>query len=240
MKQMLSLYRSTLGKKMVVALTGVLLFGFVIGHMAGNLKTFAGVGEGGVHKLDHYAHFLRAMGAEMLGTGNLLWLFRIGLLGALILHVVTIFQLQARNRGARPVEYSAYSPKASSIASRSMLLGGIVILAFVVFHLAHLTLGVVSPTLFEHGHVYSNVYNAFKNPLYVGVYSVALIFLGLHMYHGLWSLTQTLGIDRPDRNAALRGGAKALAIVITLGFLAVPLGVFSGMTMEPPTEFLNH
>ena len=240
MKQLVAAYRSTLGKKLVVAVTGVLLFGFVIGHMAGNLKTFAGVGDEGIHKLDHYADFLRIMGSEMFGKGNVLWIFRIGLLGALVLHVATVFQLEVRNRSARPIEYSKFAYKASSLASRSMLLGGIVILAFVLFHLAHLTFGWIEPDTFEHGHVYANVFHSFQKPLFVAIYVVALLFLGLHLYHGLWSLTQTLGIDRPDRNLALRSGAKALAIIITIGFMAVPVGIIAGITMDPPTEYLDH
>lgn len=236
---MLTFYESTPGKKTVVAVTGIILFGFIIGHMTGNLKTFAGVADDGIHKLDWYAHFLRTIGAEMLGYGGFLWAFRAVLLGALILHVLTVFQLQAKNRTARPVEYAAYSYKSSTIAARSMLLGGIVILGFIFFHIAHLTLGWIDPSLFTHGHVYENVFNAFKQPLYVGLYSVALIFLGLHLYHGLWSLTQTLGIDRPDRNHSLRMLARTIALLIALGFIAVPIGISAGLTIDPPANYLE-
>lgn len=239
MKKMLDFYGSTLGKKVVVALTGLILFSFVIGHMAGNLKTFAGVSASGVHKLDIYAHFLRTFGSEMAGYAGVLWFLRIGLLGAFVLHVVTVAQLSIRNKAARGGEYKMQKYRASSVASRSMALGGIVIFVFVVFHLAHLTFGWVQPETFVHGHVFANVSAAFRNPAFVFVYCVALIFLGLHLFHGLWSLCQTLGIDRPDRNATLRMVAKVLAIVITIGFMAVPLGVFAGLTPEPPQQFLD-
>lgn len=233
-------YQSTLGKKVVVAVTGIVLFAFLIGHMTGNLKAFAGSdATSGIHKLDLYASFLRTVGSDMFGHGGILWIARIGLLVALILHVVTIAQLQVRNRAARPVEYSSYKYRTSSVAARSMFLGGIVILAFVFFHLAHLTFGVVTPDSFEHGHVYENVYNAFQNPVLLAVYLLAMVFVGLHLFHGLWSLCQTLGIDRPDRNATLRLVAKSLALVIALGFMAVPVAVYAGLLDTPPTTYLE-
>jgi succinate dehydrogenase / fumarate reductase cytochrome b subunit len=207
--------------------------------MTGNLKAFAGVGADGAHKLDHYASFLRTVGSDMFGYSGVLWLARIGLLVALVLHVVTIAQLQLRNRAARPVEYTKVKYRSSSVAARSMFLGGIIILVFVVFHLAHLTFGVVTPNSFEHGHVYENVYMAFSNPVFVGVYLIAMVFIGLHLFHGLWSLCQTLGIDRPDRNASLRLIAKSLALVIALGFMAVPVAVYSGLLDSPPSTYLE-
>ena len=229
MNSVCELYRSTIGKKFVVALTGSVLFGFVLGHMTGNLKAFAGVGVDGVHKLDVYAHFLREVGTEMFGHGGLLWIARGVLLLALLLHVATIVQLQARNSASRPVGYKVSKLGAATPASRSMLYGGFAILAFVIYHILHMTTGNLHFAGFEEGKVYQNVVNAFGQWHVTLIYAVAMFALGMHLYHGVWSFCQTVGIDNPERNAGLRILSKLAAFVIAVGFISVPVAVFLGV-----------
>ncbi|MCB0336425.1 MAG: hypothetical protein KDD62_08965, partial [Bdellovibrionales bacterium] len=112
-------YKSTIGKKVVVSVTGVMLYGFVVGHMLGNLKTFGGFDSAGIHKLDHYAHFLRVVGKEMAGYAGVLWATRLGLLAAAVLHVVTVLQLQVRIKNARPIPYVKYDAEGSTLAART-------------------------------------------------------------------------------------------------------------------------
>jgi succinate dehydrogenase / fumarate reductase cytochrome b subunit len=232
MEKIIRFYRSTIGKKYIVAITGLALVFFIIGHVTGNFKTFAGYDAAGVHKLDSYAHFLREILYPVFGHGGFLWVARIGLLVMLVLHVVTVIQLQALNLKANPAKYKGSNYRASTIAARFMMLGGIFLLAFVVFHILHLTIGSVHPK-FEDGKVYANVYYAFQNPIVVGFYTLTMVFLGLHLYHGLWSVFQTLGVDNPDLNKTLTIGARFLAIFIVIGFLTVPFAVFGGFLAPP-------
>lgn len=235
MNKILTFYQSTIGKKFVAAVTGALLFGFVVMHMAGNLKAFAGVGSDGVHKLDHYAHFLHTIGADMAGEGTVLWGARIGLLIVVLLHIVTVAQLTMLNRKSRPVRYAKEERSASTFASRSMAVGGSILLIFIIFHILHFTTGDLHFDGFEHGKVYANVHSAFQHWYLVAFYLLAMFFLGLHLFHGLWSLCQTLGIDNPDRNDTLRKIALAASVVVAVGFASVPLGVFAGVLGDPPS-----
>lgn len=232
MKKVLLFYRSTIGKKFLVAITGLVLVLFIVGHVTGNFKTFAGYADDGVHKLDHYAHFLREILYPVFGHGGFLWIARIGLLAALILHVITVIQLQALNAKANPVRYQGSNYRASTLGARYMMIGGIVILAFVIFHILHLTIGSVHPNFIE-GKVYSNVYYAFQVPWVVAFYTVAMFFISLHLSHGLWSIFQTLGVDNPDLNPTIRIVAKVASILIAIGFLTVPLAVFAGYLPAP-------
>ncbi len=220
-------YRSTIGKKVVAAVTGACLLLFLIGHMTGNLKAFAGA-----EKLDAYAHFLRTFGSEMFGYAGFLWLARIGLFACLVLHVWTVAQLRLRNVAARGSEYQSIKYRSANAASTSMWYTGLFILVYVVYHISHLTIGTTHPSFVE-GKVYQNVYVAFSSPLAVMIYSIAMIAISFHLYHGAWSLFQTLGLDNPDRNLVLRRVAKFGAILICLGFLSVPLGVFLGVLPNP-------
>lgn len=231
---LINFYRSTIGKKVVVALTGALFILFVIGHMLGNLKTFMGVDPvSGVHHLDHYAHFLRSMGHEFLGHGTALWLVRIGLLGALILHVITVFLLRRQNKAARPAKYARQKFSSVSWASYSMWWGGLLILVFIIFHLLHLTTGDLHFDGFKEGAVYANVYHAFQHWYLTLFYVLAMVALAFHLYHGVWSLFQTLGLDRPDRNLCLRRLAILIAVILFIGFISVPVAVFLGLVPEP-------
>lgn len=234
MKRIVRLYSTTLGKKVVVAVTGVLLFGFVLAHMAGNLKVFMGNDAEGMPKVDVYAHFLRTVGDPVFGHGELLWVFRIVLLAALFVHVVGVVQLTVANRCARPVRYERSRYEAATLSARWMLVTGLLLLAFIGFHILHFTSGTVDPARFTTGAIYDNLYRAFVQWYYVGLYVVAMILLSLHVYHGVWSLFQTLGLDNPDRNRALRLLAATAAVVLLVGFSSVPVLIFFGVMSETP------
>ena len=223
---MLSLYRSTIGKKVIMAVTGLLLVAFVIGHMAGNLQVFIGPA-----KMNGYAAFLKS-------TGELLWLVRIGLLVAVILHVVMALQLTRIKQLARPVDYHGRQPQVSTLASRSMRWGGVLLLVFIVFHILHFTTGTVFPLAsrpdalypaYSHTDVYGNVISAFHVPWVVGFYVVAMLFLMLHLFHGAWSSVRTLGLTRPSPHPLHRRVATGIALIVWLGFTAVPVAVFLGV-----------
>ena len=226
-------YESTIGKKVVVAITGLMLYGFVLGHMAGNLKAFAGFAEDGAHKLDHYAVFLRVMGSDVAGYSNVLWAMRAGLLLALVLHIVTVIQLVKRNREARPIGYQKKKSVASTFASRVMSFSGIWLFIFIILHLLHLTFGKVFMDNFVHGQVYANIYESFQKPYILVIYLLAMAALALHLFHGVWSLFHTLGVNSPDRNDLFRTIAVLSAVVLFLGFISVPCSIYLGMLPEP-------
>lgn len=240
MKRLVDLINSTVGKKLLVALTGSFLFLFVFGHMAGNLKAFAGVSPTtGVHKLDYYAEFLRSFGADALGRENFLWVTRLVLLLCLFSHIALIIQLRMRNRVSRESDYVVTKRVASSVAAQTMMYGGIVIFLFVVFHILHFTTGDLHFHGFEHGKVYANVYSAFQSGFVVAIYVVGVSAVSMHLYHGIWSVFQTLGLDSATRNGAIRGAAKLLSVAILFGFLSVPVAMFSGALPPPPKASLS-
>ena len=220
---LLTLYRSTIGKKMIMAVTGLMLVGFVIAHMAGNLQVFLGPA-----KINGYAAFLKS-------TGELLWLARIGLLAALLLHVTMALQLTQIAKRARPVDYTTRKPQVSTLASRSMRWGGVLLLAFIVFHLLHFTTGNLFPVAstggswFSETDVYNNVISAFRVPWVALLYIVVMFFLMLHLFHGAWSSVRTLGLAKPTPRPLERRIATGIAIVVWLGFTAVPVAVFLGV-----------
>lgn len=214
---------TTVGKKVVMACTGVVLLIFVVGHMLGNLKMFAGIDPAsGRYKLDLYAEFLRAIGAEFMGHETFLWGFRAVLLVCLVLHVTAALQLASLNAKAKPISPKRQWFGSANPASRSMLYGGLFLLCFVVFHILHFTTGHLHYRGFVHGAVYANVFEGFQSAPVTAFYVLAMAFLALHLYHGTWSLFQTLGIDSPLWNNGLRTIAKIVAVVMFLGFSAVP------------------
>jgi succinate dehydrogenase / fumarate reductase cytochrome b subunit len=221
----LTLYRSTIGKKAIMAVTGLLLVLFVIGHMAGNLQVFLGAG-----KMNAYAAFLQSL-------GELLWLARIGLFAALVLHVLMAWQLTRIKRQARPVGYEVRDPQVSTVASRTMRWGGVLLLVFIVFHILHFTTGTVFPVAsapdamypaWSHTNVYGNIIAAFRNAWVVAFYIIAMLFLMLHLFHGAWSSVRTLGLSKPSRFPLHRRVATAVALVVWLGFSVIPVAVFLG------------
>ena len=207
---------TTVGKKVVMAVTGIVLFGFVIAHMAGNLQYFAGR-----EALNHYAVKLREIPA-------LLWGFRLGLLLAVIFHIAASVQLALLQRAARPVSYVRRRNVGSNYASRTMYWSGPIVAAFIVYHLLHLTWGVAGLP-FEDLKPYDNLVAGFSNPVVAIAYIVAVLLLGMHLYHGLWSLFQTLGFAHPRHTPKLKALAKALTAVIVLGFISVPLAILAGL-----------
>lgn len=206
-----------------MALTGLFLFGWIAGHMAGNLKAFQGE-----EKFDAYAEFLRTMGAPIFSTGQLLWINRAVLVLAAGLHIWAAIRLTRMARAARPVGYRRPVHLEETYASRTMRWGGVIILAFVIYHIMHLTLGTVHQD-FRAGAPYHNLVAGFQVPVVALVYAVAVTALGFHLYHGILSALQTLGISH-DKINRMRGAVSALcAAAIVIGFLSVPIGVLAGV-----------
>jgi len=220
MEKALTFVDTTIGKKVLMALSGLVMFGFVVGHMAGNLQVFLGP-----EVFNGYAIGLHDL-------GKLLWVARIGLIVALLVHVVMALQLMARSSAARPEPYRVKKNDTTTFAALTMKYSGFTLLFFLFYHLAHFTFPGVAMGAYEHlGHtqVYSNFVNGFSVPWVVGVYVLAMISLGLHLYHGTYSLFQTLGANNPLRNARLKTTAQFLALTITLGNIVLPLSVLLGL-----------
>ena len=241
MQRVVNLYRSSVGNKILMAVSGLLLFGFIIGHMAGNLKVLQGcepaTGEsyvaglsvdGQVCAMDTYAVFLKELGYPAIPKMSFLWAFRIALLGAIAVHAVSAFQLWSRSRKARPTGYREEQNISFSYASRTMRWGGVIVLLYVVYHLLHFTTGTVHSDFIKGG-VHHNYIVGFQSPLILAVYAIANAALCAHLFHGLWSATQTLGANHPKYNHFRRPIASATAIAIFVGFMTPPVLVFAGI-----------
>lgn len=226
MRRALSLWDSTVGKKIVMAVTGLILIGFVLLHAIGNLKVY----EGRV-AFNHYATGLRSFGAPFLAYGQALWIARIILIIAVILHIWAATVLYFRAKKMRSVGYRKYDYIGFAYASRTMAWGGLIILAFVVFHLMDLTFGTVNPA-FRHSDPYHNFVTTFSRWPVSLAYIVAMIPLGFHLYHGFWSMLQTLGANNPRYNAYRRPIAAVLALAIILINISFPLAVLTGIVAE--------
>ena len=217
-------YCSAVGKKALMAASGIVLFGFVLVHMLGNLKLYQGP-----EKLNTYAEWLREVGSPALPESGALWIARLVLLAAVGIHIVTATQLTLRNWRARPQDYRQREVLEATYASRTVRWGGVIIALYVLFHLAHLTLGWVHPD-FVPGDVYQNVVSGFQVWWVSGIYIVAQVALGFHLYHGLWSMFQSLGWwNAANPQDWRRRFASGFAWVITLGNLSFPLAVLTGM-----------
>lgn len=215
--------RSSVGKKAVMAVSGIILFGFVLVHMIGNLKLYEGP-----QKLDSYAGWLREVGSPALPNEGMLWIARLVLIAAVVLHIWAAYSLTRDNRAARPRNYERYKNVHLSYASRTMRWGGVIILLFVIYHLLHFTTGTVHPD-FQHGSVYSNVVKGFQVWWVALFYIVANVALGFHLYHGLWSLFQSLGWNHPRFNSWRKAFAHAFAWIVTLGNISFPVAVMTGL-----------
>lgn len=235
MNRFLLLYHSILGKKAIVAVTGAMMLGFLVLHVIGNLKAFLPDVAVGVPDIDVYSRFLRTMGEPILPYGVALWAIRIVMGIALVLHVVCVAQLAAISRRARPVGYQAPDYVEATRSARWMLQTGAVLLAFLVFHLLQFTTGSVEPSRFVEGGVYGNLFRAFQQWYYAALYLIVMGILALHLYHGAWSLFQSLGADSPDRNRGLRRMAVVVAIGLAFAFGSVPAAFFSGVMDPPPS-----
>ncbi len=217
------LYRSAVGKKAVMAATGIILFGFVLGHLLGNLKLYLGP-----EALNSYSRFLRTAGEPVVPANVLLWAVRLVLIAAVVLHVWAAWQLSRASRAARPDAYVAGTRIHTTYASRTMRWGGVIILLFVIYHLLHLTWGTVHPA-FVPGDVYHNVVTGFQVWWVSFFYIAAQVALGFHLYHGLWSMFQSLGWNHPRFNLWRNGFAHAFAWLITVGNISFPVAVLSGL-----------
>ena len=215
--------RTSVGKKVAVAVTGLIGIGFVFAHMVGNLKVFLGREE-----IDHYGEWLRELGEPALPRSTVLWLMRLVLVAALVIHVTLVYRLTMQSRKARPVKYQQANPIRKTPAGRTMRWGGVTILLFLVFHLADFTWGNVNPG-FERGHVYRNMVASFERVPVTIFYLLAMGALGMHLYHGVWSATQTLGVNQARWDKTIRAGAAGAALVIAGGFAVVPLAVLFGV-----------
>jgi succinate dehydrogenase / fumarate reductase cytochrome b subunit len=217
-------FQSTLGLKVLMAATGVVLFGYTVGHVLGNLLLFAGPAKlGAPARIDAYAALLKA-------NPGLLWGVRILLLASVVAHIAAAVRLHRIRTSARPVGYLVVTPRRSSYASRTMFWSGPILGLFVVYHLLHFTVGVVHP---DHAHfdghaVFHNVVEGFRVPVVAGVYIIAMLALGFHLSHGVWSMLQTIGVNRPNWETPLRRLSILFGVVVCGGFISIPLAVLLG------------
>ena len=217
------IWQSSLGKKYVMAITGLGLFIFVIVHLAGNLQIFLGP-----DKINSYAKFLKS-------NPGVLWTLRLGLLATVILHIVAALQLAAINRRARPTSYTHKRPVASTLANRTMVISGLILLAFIIFHLAHFTFGFVNPEYLQledplrRHDVYRMMIEGFSNPAIAIFYIVSMGLLLLHLSHGVSSIFQSLGLRNKKTVGFFDKLAKTSALLIFLGNCSIPLAIWAGV-----------
>jgi len=208
-------YESTIGKKAIMAVTGLILFGYLIVHMLGNLQFFLGR-----EVMDHYAETLH-------GNPALLWTVRTILLISVALHIWASIQLSVIKRASRPVSYVKRTNVGSSWASRSMMFTGPIIAVFVVFHLLHLTTGTIHPQFVEL-HPYENLVTGFLVVPFAVVYIVAMILIGFHLSHGIWSMFQSMGMSHPRYTPLIKKFASIFSWILVAGFISIPVAVLTG------------
>jgi succinate dehydrogenase / fumarate reductase, cytochrome b subunit len=221
---LLDLYSTAVGKKYVMAITGIIGIGFIISHMIGNLKMYLGADE-----INHYGEFLRELLVPLVPHGYALWGLRLLLIGAILLHLHAAYSLTMINKHARPVKYQ--SPRdyvAANFASRTMRYTGIIVLLFIVWHLFDLTWGTANPD-FVHGEVYNNVDSSLSRIPVAILYIVANIALGTHLFHGIWSLFQSMGWSNPRFNKWRRQAALGIATLVVVGNVSFPIAVLTGV-----------
>lgn len=215
-------WSSSIGKKTLMALSGGALILFLIAHLLGNLAIFEGQ-----EAVNAYAVFLRSV-------PKLLWTARIGLILAFVVHIVTSVQLTLENKAARPQGYAVVKRRSASLASQTMMWGGLVVLSFVIYHLAHLTFGVTDPVVAQlvdskgRHDVYNMVVLGFQNPMISGFYILAQLFLGLHLSHGFASAAQTLGLTQTGAAKTLRRAGRLFAITLAVLYISIPVSVMMG------------
>ena len=226
MRRAASLWDSTVGKKIVMAVTGLILVLFVLGHAFGNLKVFQGP-----EHYNAYAAGLRSFGAPLISSGQLLWLVRIVLIVSVVLHIWAGIALTLRSWNMREHSYTRFRFLGFAWASRTMFWGGLIIFAFVTFHLLDLTFGPANPGFVE-GNVYHNFVATFSRWPISLAYILCMVPLCLHLYHGFWSMFQTLGWNNARYNAYRRPLAAILALAIFLVNISFPLSVLTGIVHE--------
>jgi len=206
------------GKKVVMGVTGLIWIGFVIVHSLGNLLVFRGSAA-----INSYSHFLKS-------TGELLWTLRVVLLLAVVLHVIAAIQLTRQSRAARPIAYTKREAQVATISSRTMRWGGALLLVFIVVHILHFTTGNIRPAgVFSSEDVYANVVTSFRIWWVALFYVVAMIALGLHLFHGAWSSVRSIGVSPPSPQPLHRRLSLVIAVFVWAAFTAIPVAVFSGM-----------
>lgn len=211
-------YASTVGKKAVMGITGLIGVGFVILHSLGNLLIFRGPVA-----INSYSHFLKS-------TGELLWALRVVLIVAVILHVIAAVQLAKQSRAARPIGYTKHQAQAATIASRTMRWGGALLLVFIVLHILHFTTGTIRPAgVFSQDDVYANIVTSFRIWWVALFYVVAMMALGLHLFHGAWSSVRSIGVSPPTPRPLHRRISLVIALFVWAAFTAVPVAVLSGI-----------
>jgi succinate dehydrogenase / fumarate reductase cytochrome b subunit len=218
-----SFLASSIGRKVIMALTGLVLFGYVVVHMLGNLQIYLGP-----QALNAYAVKLREMPALLWGVRGLL-------LVSAVLHVGAAVSLTRTNMAARGIGYRDRRNRESTYASRTMRWSGVIVLLFIVYHLLHLTLGTVHPS-FVPGDVYHNVVSGFRVGIAPFFYILAMLALGLHMYHGVWSLMQTVGLSHPRYDRLRHAFAALITAVVVLGNLSFPIAAMSGLLKDPSSR----
>jgi succinate dehydrogenase / fumarate reductase cytochrome b subunit len=211
-------YASMVGKKVVMGVTGFIGIGFVILHSLGNLLVFRGPAA-----INSYSHFLKS-------TGELLWALRIILIVAVVLHVIAAVQLTRQSRAARPIAYTKRERQVATVASRTMRWGGALLLVFIVLHILHFTTGTIRPAgVFSSEDVYANVVTSFRIWWVSLFYVLAMVALGLHLFHGAWSSVRSIGVSPPSPQPLHHRISLAIAILVWAAFTAVPVAVFSGI-----------
>jgi succinate dehydrogenase / fumarate reductase cytochrome b subunit len=211
-------YGSMVGKKAVMGVTGLIWIGFVIVHALGNLLVFRGSAA-----INSYSHFLKS-------TGELLWTLRIVLVLAIVAHVIAAVQLTRQSRAARPIGYVKQERQVATIGSRTMRWGGALILVFIVLHLLHFTTGTIRPAgVFSPEDVYANVITSFRIWWVALFYVIAMIALGLHIFHGAWSSVRSIGVSPESPEPLHHRISLAIAILLWAAFTAVPVAVFTGI-----------
>lgn len=216
MSKSLTFWNSTPGKKVVMGVTGLIMIGFLVVHMLGNLQAFQGPA-----KLDGYGAMLHGPLHELT------LLIRVVLLVSLVLHVVAAIQLTLLDRAARPAGYARKVAQAATPASRTLRVGGVLLLVFIIYHLLHFTTGQLHPDFIE-GSVYHNLVSGLDRPLVAVFYLISMVGIGLHVYHGAWSSFRSLGVSASKPNPLHRPVASTLAVVVWLGFSVIPVAVLLG------------
>ncbi len=209
--------QESLGKKVVMAVTGVVLFGYLVGHLLGNMQVYLGA-----EKMDGYAAFLHSMPA-------LLWGVRVLLIVSIAGHIVSSIQLARLKNAARPVSYVKKEAIASSYASRTMMWSGPIIALFVIFHILDLTAGTAGAPQFQELRAYENLVYSFRRIPVAAFYIVAMLLLCMHLYHGLWSMFQSMGISHPRYTPIIKRAAAWVAILMAIGFISIPVSVLTGL-----------
>ncbi len=236
MTGVLTLYRTSVGKKVIMAVTGFILVGFVVFHMYGNLKMYQGP-----EVFNEYAAGLRTIGHPVFGYEHLLWVARLVLISSVVLHIwsATSLTLQSRKtttaNAVSGMRRYGEQKRQTGYAAYTMRWGGVLVLLFIIYHLLHLTFGAVGfgPGEYLHPHngefeVYNNVVYGFQHPLVVGFYLIAMVALGFHLYHGVWSMFQTLGLNNSTYTGLLRGLAILVAAAVVIGNMSFPIAVITG------------